>query len=182
MPLWQKKSKTTILARHTTAGPYFAGEHLFFQVKGGAGALRMEMSRDPDCTDPMLDTYQTLTLNGTPLAFIQTSGCPTCQSLLAAGYGLPEDCPQLRQGADAIAAPFSGLEEALERLAPVTGLLPSGYYILSLVDCYPTDGSGHFFWDIPNGFTFSPATAQTFDPETYSVLPVFPRFLHPTQV
>lgn len=181
MPLWRKKSKTTILARHATAGPYFAGEHLFFQVKGGAGALRMEMSRDPDCTDSMLDTYQTLTLNGTPLAFIQTSGCPTCQSLLAAGYGLPEDCPQLRQGADAIAAPFSGLEEALERLAPVTGLLPSGYYILSLVDCYPTDGSGHFFWDIPNGFTFSPATAQTFDSQTYSVLPVFPRFLHPTQ-
>ncbi len=181
MALWDLSPKITILARHTTKRPYFSGEHLFFRVKGGTGALRMEMSRDPTCADPMLDTYQTLTLNGTPLALIQASGCPTCQSLLAAGHGLPVDCPQLRQAADAIAAPFDHLEEALERLAPVTGLLPSGYFILSLVDCYPTDGSGHFFWDIPNGFTLSPATAQTFDPETYSVLPVFPRFLHPTQ-
>ena len=158
MALWDLSPKITILARHTTKRPYFSGEHLFFRVKGGTGALRMEMSRDPTCADPMLDTYQTLTLNGTPLALIQASGCPTCQSLLAAGHGLPVDCPQLRQAADAIAAPFDHLEEALERLAPVTGLLPSGYFILSLVDCYPTDGSGHFFWDIPNGFTLSPAS------------------------
>ncbi len=167
MALWDLSPKITILARHTTKRPYFSGEHLFFRVKGGTGALRMEMSRDPACADPMLDTYQTLTLNGTPLALIQASGCPTCQSLLAAGHGLPVDCPQLRQAADAIAAPFDHLEEALERLAPVTGLLPSGYFILSLVDCYPTDGSGHFFWDIPNGFTLSPPTAQPFYTATY---------------
>ena len=118
MALWDLSPKITILARHTTKRPYFSGEHLFFRVKGGTGALRMEMSRDPACADPMLDTYQTLTLNGTPLALIQASGCPTCQSLLAAGHGLPVDCPQLRQAADAIAAPFDHLEEALERLCP----------------------------------------------------------------
>ena len=181
MSLWQKRPRTRILARHTTKGPVFSGEHIFFEVKGSAGTLRMELSRDPACTDPMLDSYLTLTLKGTPLAFLQTSGCPTCQSMLAAGYGLPEDAPELRRAADAVAAPFAGMEQALVRLAPVVGLLTPGYYLLSLADCFPTDGNGHFFWDIPNGFTFSPATAQTYDPETYSTLPVFPRFLHPTQ-
>ena len=181
MSFWRKAPKTTVLAQHTTRLPYFTGEHLFFEVEGSTGALKMELTRDPDCDDPMLDSYLTLTLHGQPLALIQSSGCPTCQSLLAAGHGLPEDCPALREAADAIAAPFAGLREALARLAPVAGLLAPGYYILSLVDCFPTDGSGHFFWDIPNGFTPSPATAQTYDPETCSLLPVFPRFLHPSQ-
>lgn len=181
MPLFPRKPTVRVLARHTTRQPYFAGEHLFFRVENSTGALCMELSRDPDCPDVMEDTYLTLTLKGQPLAFLQTSGCPTCQSLLAAGHGLPENTPELRQAADAIAAPFSGLEEALERLAPVIGLLPPRYYVLSLVDCCPTDGNGRFFWDIPNDYTHSPATAQTYDPETYSVLPVFPRFLHPTQ-
>ena len=181
MALWQKKPKVKILARHTTDGPWFSGEHLLFEVRDSAKKLVMELSRDRAQSDPMLDTYLTLTLKGQPLAFIQTSGCPTCQSLLAAGYGLRSDCLELRKAADAIAAPFAGLEDALEHLAPVTGLLAPGYYTLSLADCFPTDGSGHFFWDIPNGFTSSPATAETYDPETYSVLPVFPRFLHPSQ-
>ena len=181
MSFFFKKPAVRVLARHTTRHPYFAGEHLFFQVKDSTGVLRMELSRDPDCTDVMQDTYLTLTIKGQPLAFIQTSGCPTCQSLLGAGYGLPKDTPELRQAADAIAAPFSGLEEALERLSPIIGLLPPQYYLLSLVNCCPTDGNGHFFWDIPNEYTSSPATAQTYDPETYTCLPVFPRFLHPTQ-
>ena len=181
MSFFFKKPAVRVLARHTTRHPYFAGEHLFFQVKDSTGVLRMELSRDPDCADVMQDTYLTLTIKGQPLAFIQTSGCPTCQSLLGAGYGLPKDTPELRQAADAIAAPFSGLEEALKRLSPIIGLLPPQYYLLSLVNCCPTDGNGHFFWDIPNEYTSSPATAQTYDPETYTCLPVFPRFLHPTQ-
>ncbi len=181
MFLFSKKPSVQVLARHATRRPWFSGEHLFFRVKDGTGALRMERTRDPGCPDVMLDTYLTLTLKGQPLAFLQTSGCPTCQSLLAAGHGLPEDAPELRQAADAIAAPFHGLEEALERLTPVTGLLHTGYYVLSLVDCWPADGNGRFFWDVPNDYTDSPATAQIYDPETYSCLPVFPRFLHPSQ-
>lgn len=181
MAFWNKSPRTTVLARHTTAGPWFSGEHLLFRVRHGTGRLRMERSRDLSQPDPMRDTFFTLTLGGTPLALLQTSGCPTCQSMLAAGYGLREDCPELRQAADAVAAPFDGPEAALERLAPVTGLLASGYYLLSRVDCYPTDGSGRFFWDVPNGFTLSPATAEIYDPESYAVLPVFPRFLHPSQ-
>ena len=137
MSFWRKAPKTTVLAQHTTRLPYFTGEHLFFEVEGSTGALKMELTRDPDCDDPMLDSYLTLTLHSQPLALIQSSGCPTCQSLLAAGHGLPEDCPALREAADAIAAPFAGLREALARLAPVVGLLAPGYYILSLVDCFP---------------------------------------------
>ena len=181
MPLFRKQPAAQILARHITRRPWFSGEHLFFRVRNSAGTLRMELTRDPDCPDVMLDTYLALTLKGQPLAFLQTSGCPTCQSLLAAGYGLPENAPELRQAADAIAAPFDGLEEALERLSPVTGLLSPGYYILTLTRCYPTDGNGHFFWDVPNSYTDSPATAKTYNLETYSCLPVFPRFLYPSQ-
>ena len=114
MPLFRKQPAVQILARHITRRPWFSGEHLFFRVRNSAGTLRMELTRDPDCPDVMLDTYLALTLKGQPLAFLQTSGCPTCQSLLAAGYGLPENAPELRQAADAIAAPFDGLEEALE--------------------------------------------------------------------
>jgi len=181
MPLWQKKPKIRVLARHTSSLPYFTGRHLLFEVKNSAKKLVMELSRDREQRDPLLDTYLTLTLNGRPLTFIQASGCPTCQSMLAAGYGLPEDAPELRRAADAIAAPFTRLEEALERLEPVVGLLAPGYYILSLAHCFPTDGDGHFFWDVPNGFTPSPATAQIYDPGTYTTLPVSPCFLCPSQ-
>lgn len=46
---------------------------------------------------------------------------------------------------------------------------------------YPTDGDGHFFWDVPEGLVAYKATAEYYDIDSMSVLPSFPCFLYPTQ-
>ena len=44
------------------------------------------------------DYRSILYLGETPLLRIQANGSPTCESMLAAGYGIPEDCREIRSG------------------------------------------------------------------------------------
>lgn len=73
------------------------------------------------------------------------------------------------------------LVEYLDRLKPVLGLLCSGLYVLSYSEYCPTDGEGHFFWDMQNDYRYYQATAQIYDSSNYRVLPNFPYYLCPTQ-
>lgn len=76
---------------------------------------------------------------------------------------------------------YAGLDDALKRLRPILGLLQSGIYVLTYSMYYPTDGDGHFFWDVPEGLVAYKATAEYYDIDSMSVLPSFPCFLYPTQ-
>ena len=165
------------LASRSVPSPWFPSEHLLFSLEGGSGRLRGQWypREKMDSEIPFA-----VVLGDIPLVLTQSSGCPTCESLLAAGYGLPPS-RELRETAARLSAPCTGLEDSLERLKPVLGLLPSGIYILSHCLCCPTDGAGHFFWDIPSGFTSMTATAQIYDSDNFRVLPSFPCFLYPSQ-
>lgn len=75
---------------------------------------------------------------------------------------------------------------SLTTLSPLLGLLPAGLYAITEGDCFPTDGDGHFFWDVPDGFTTVSATGPVYynynDADfacTYSE--AAPVFLYPSQ-
>lgn len=176
-----QKPKIEILAAHPSDFALIHGNNLMFLLRDGKAHLKSVWYTVKTDEPPYEMNYSALELNGTPLLHIQSSGCPTCESLLAAGYGMPEDCAEMRQAAKNLSLPFTTLEDALERLAPIFGLLLTGVYMLSVSDYYPTDGDGHFFWNAPNAYTTVPATAELYDSVNYRCLPSYPCFLYPTQ-
>lgn len=178
-----QRPKIARIAAHNSVLPAFPSEHLLFTVEGGLGQLRAAWYGGGKRGAPSYDGYSdsALLLGKTPLIQIQSSGCPTCESLLAAGYGLPEEGTAVKAMRDSMDRPYAGLDDALERLYPLLALLQSGAYILTYSQYSPTDGDGHFFWDVPEKLTAHQATAQYYDIETHQVLPSFPCFLYPTQ-
>ena len=151
----------------------------------GTGALRWENggpAKQPTVYD---DRLLWLTLRGTPLLAMQSPGCPTCESLLATGWGMDTaDCPELEAVRETLNGGFARLEDAVSALAPLLGLLPAGLYVLADTEIYPADGAGRFFWDVPDALTVSPATAavELVDDDHEFVRPESaPVFVYPTQ-
>lgn len=121
-------------------------------------------------------------LYDTPLIQINAPECPTCCSLLASGYGIQNaDCPQLQEVRDRLNAPFVSLEASIEDLRPLLILLESGLYIIADAECYPSDGEGHFFWDIDNKPKEYAATAGVYHTDTFAYTDGQPVYLFPTQ-
>ena len=111
-------------------------------------------------------------LNGIPLVRINSPYCPTSNSLLATGYGIENaNCQEL-------------MEIQKEINADLLKLFETGFYLIAEAECYPTDGNGNFFWNVPNEFTDSPATGLAYlkdsDTDTYCVFNQ-PVYLYPTQ-
>lgn len=161
----------------------FPSEHLLFSVENGEGKLR-PVWYDGGTKDALPyegRSSSALMLEDTPLVQIQSDGCPTCASLLGAGYGMPEDSREVQQMRERMTQPYTGLLDALERLRPLLALLQSGIYTLTQSSLCPTDGEGNFFWDVPGVVAPYRATAQYYDCVTYGTLPSFPCFLYPTQ-
>lgn len=151
----------------------------------GCGALKWEQLGDvPDSYWGSLYLSR-LTLNGTPLLSRKAPGCPTCESLLATGWGLAEaDAPELEAVRETLNNGFAHLEDTIPALAPLLGLLVPGLYVIADGDTYPSDGGGHFFWDVPDELTVVPATAgvQLMDDDyEYEYPGGAPVFLYPSQ-
>lgn len=177
-----QKEKVKVLAHHTGRLAAFPAEHLLLSVQGSRGALHMGWHDTGQAEpDDGLGYRSILYLGETPLIQILGSGCPTCESLLAAGYGLPGDCNALQAVRAALGQPYAGLADAVARVRPILGLLQPGIYTLSYSGYYPTDGDGRFYWDIPEAPTPYKATAEYYNTENYRVLPCFPCFLYPAQ-
>ena len=151
----------------------------------GTGVLRWESCGLAPAPEPCPDQLLRLTLRGTPLLTWQDPVCPTCQSLLAAGWGLDAaDCPELAAAAETLNTGFTHLEDAVPALAPLLGLLEPGLYVIADGDAYPADGDGHFFWDVPDDFRNYTATAPAEladDDYDYEWPDSAPVFLYPSQ-
>lgn len=124
-------------------------------------------------------------LNNTPLVQINAACCPTSNSLLATGYGIENaNCQELMEIQKEINADFISLENSIKAMEPLLKLFETGFYLIAEAECYPTDGNGNFFWNIPNEFTDSPATGLAYlkDSNTDTSY-VFnqPVYLYPTQ-
>lgn len=127
-----------------------------------------------------------LTLRGTPLILHNVPECPTCAGMLATGYGLDHaEAPELQQISDAINAPYTDLETSIASIQPLLGLLTPGLYVIAEGDSFPANGSGSFFWDVPDIFTNAAATGPTWygdDPDfEFSYSEDAPVFLYPSQ-
>lgn len=178
-----QETKIVSIAEQKGVLAAFPAEHLLFSVENGVGKLRPVWYDDgaKNASPYDIRSDSALMLGDTPLVQIQSDGCPTCASLLAAGYGLPEDSREVQQMREVMTQPYAGLPDALKRLQALLSLLQSGVYILTLSSLCPTDGEGRFFWDVLGAFTAYQATAQYYDDEMFRTLPDFPCFLYPTQ-
>ena len=122
-------------------------------------------------------------LNNTPLVQINAPYCPTSNSLLATGYGIENaKCQELMEIQKEINADFISLENSIKAMSPLLKLFETGFYMIAEAECYPTDGNGNFFWNVPNKLTDSPATGLAYlrDSDTYCVFNQ-PVYLYPTQ-
>ena len=124
-------------------------------------------------------------LNNTPLVQINAPYCLTSNSLLATGYGIENaNCQELMEIQKEINADFISLENSIKAMEPLLKLFETGFYLIAEAECYPTDGNGNFFWNIPNEFTDSPATGLAYlkdsDTDTSYVFNQ-PVYLYPTQ-
>ena len=122
-------------------------------------------------------------LNNTPLVQINTPDCPTSNSLLATGYGIENaNCDELMEIQKEINADFISLENSIKAMNPLLKLFETGFYMIAEAECYPTDGNGNFFWNVPNKLIDSPATGLAYlrDSDTYCVFNQ-PVYLYPTQ-
>ena len=122
-------------------------------------------------------------LNNTPLVQINTPDCPTSNSLLATGYGIENsNCDKLMEIQKEINTDFISLENSIKAMNPLLKLFETGFYMIAEAECYPTDGNGNFFWNVPNKLTDSPATGLAYlrDSDTYCVFNQ-PVYLYPTQ-
>lgn len=168
--------------RVDTKGLPWCREALLLHVDG-TGALGWE-----DCgpaEDPGGRRHLRLTLRGAPLLSWAPSGCPTCESLLAAGWGLDRaEGPELDALRAALNGGFPRLEAALPALTPLLALLPTGCYVLADGDACPADGGGRFFWDVPDQPESYAATAPvelTDEDYAFTFVEGAPVFLYPSQ-
>lgn len=146
----------------------------------GTGAIETEtITMDDDYYGNRYLTH--IKLNGIPLAQIDSPSCPTCASMLATGYGIDTvDCPEIRNISNKLNMAYESLEHSIMNMIPLLGLLPSGLYVIADIEAYPTDGNGHFFWEVNDSFTENPATAGMLT-EDYDYINGMPVYLYPTQ-
>lgn len=120
-------------------------------------------------------------LKGVPLVQRDSPSCPTCASMLATGYGIDAiDCPEIRSVSDKLNIKYVNIEHSITDMIPVLGLLQSGLYVIADIEAYPTDGNGHFFWNVDDSFTENPATAGILTKD-YDYVNGIPVYLYPTQ-
>ncbi|MGN0596422.1 MAG: hypothetical protein ACI4J1_03720 [Ruminiclostridium sp.] len=153
---------------------------IVFKVTGGLEKLTCAYGK-PDSDDY---AFKHILLNGKPI--VQgycPAECPTCQGLLAAGYGTDNiDCKELDTVRSCLNGEYANPEKAFEVLIPFLNLLEDGFYAFADIEYYPTDGNGRFFYSVPNKLTKNPAVCECYYNDYFSdVTDCFPLFLYPTQ-
>lgn len=152
-------------------------EALLIRVINGKGLLRKIYEQTQN--GPILS----LVFDSIPLVKYMADAyfCPTCEAMIAAGYGLDlHSYPLLQNSSSTFAGPFTNLMDAFEALKPLLGLLTSGYYMIHKKQLIPTNGEGDFFWSITNTPQSRKATCSTIIKNS-SYLDGMPLYLLPTQ-
>ncbi|MDE6781514.1 MAG: hypothetical protein K2J40_08655 [Ruminococcus sp.] len=153
---------------------------VMFRVHSGLGTIRHKSSAE-NYED--YSYYSHLTLNDKPILQEYIPICPTCEGMLATGYGTENiDCPELKAVSECLNSDYKDIKTSAETLKPLLNLLEDGYYLLADVPHNPTDGKGNFFWSVPNKMTYNNGfRLEYYHSETFSVINGFPQYLYPTQ-
>ena len=177
--MFWNKTKVNFIKELDTTGKWWCDSAVMFTVKNGRNVIREVIG--PDEKDYNHLVY--LQVGDKPLIQSDQPSCPTCKSLLATGYGIENiDCPELVAAREAMNSEFVSLMDSAEKIKPLLGLLSDGYYVLADVICFPSDGDGHFFYEVPDEPKYYEAACDgyysSFD---YSIYDHFPLFLYPSQ-
>ena len=157
----------------------WGGDGLVFYVKNGKGLLSTKYGYLEN------EALATLVYGDAPLIKFQADEayfCPTCEKLVAAGYGLNmSDQKVISELREVLNHKFISLEKSLENLQFLLGLLPSGYYALVDTELCPTNGNGEFFWKLNNTPTYNKASCPVYggdglwsNGKPYYILPTQP--------
>lgn len=162
-----------------TAKAWWCSSAVMFSVKNGRNTIF-------GIDGPENDDYEhssLLQLNGKALVQSRLPMCPTCAGMLATGYGIENiDCPELKAARGCMNSEYTGIWDTAEKIKPLLGLLSDGYYALADIRCFPSDGEGHFFYEVPNELKRYEATcAGYYSNYDFSCCEHFPLFLYPTQ-
>ncbi|MDE5883941.1 MAG: hypothetical protein K2H29_02510 [Oscillospiraceae bacterium] len=149
------------------------------RVIGGKSALT---KIDSDDTDDYT-VKSVLLLNGKPIVQGEYPICPTCSALLARGYGIEKtNCEELQMIRKKINSAYVDLQTSVRNIEPILDLLDDGYYIIADAEIYPTDGSNHFFANVPDKLCHIEASCSTYyNSDFLTAVDGFPAFLYPTQ-
>lgn len=158
----------------------WCNEAILIRVTGGQSALTT-ISSDIDYKD--YDVKSVFMLNGKPLIQGKYPVCPTCSALLARGYGIDNiDCPEIKSIRDRINSEFNGINNAIDALTPLIELLDDGFYVIADAKLSPTDGTNHYFANVPDSFSRILATCdEYYNHEFLTTAGGFPAYLYPTQ-
>ena len=158
----------------------WCNEAILIRVTGGRSALTT-ISSDVDYDD--YDVKSIFMLNGKPLIQGEYPVCPTCSALLARGYGIDNiDCPEIKSIRDRINSEYLGINNAIEVLTPLLELLDDGYFVIADARLYPTDGTYHYFANVPDSLSTITATCcEYYNHEFLTTSGGFPAYLYPTQ-
>ena len=148
----------------------------------GTGALKEKHTKvEKKLYDPQF--HSQVCLNDIPLIQVNSPECPTCQSLIATGYGIEKaNSKELKQISEKLNKPFISIEKSIEDMLPLLSLMESGFYVIADAICYPTDDTGKFFWNVSDRFTYHQGTTSVCVPEAdYEYICGQPVYLYPTQ-
>lgn len=103
--------------------------------------------------------------------------------MLARGYGIDNiDCPEIKSIRDRINSEYLGINNAIEVLTPLLELLDDGYFVIADARLYPTDGTDHYFANVPDSLSTITATcSEYYNHEFLTTSGGFPAYLYPTQ-
>ncbi|MCH5348215.1 MAG: hypothetical protein J1E40_02735 [Oscillospiraceae bacterium] len=178
--LFPKLPEVKILDEIDTEKIPWCSEAVVFSVKNGRRSL---INTKGQVINEGNDFFFQLELENKPVLQEIRPQCPTCEGMLAAGYGIENiNCPELKAVREGINTGYKDIHTSAEFLKPFLGLLDNGIYVLADVSYYPTDGNGRFFYSVPNGFAEYPVTCDVY--YVSSILACadgFPAYLYPTQ-
>lgn len=177
--MFLNNTEVKIIKEIDTAGKWWCSSAVLFSVKNGKNTICETVG--PESDD--YDYCSLLQLNGKPLVQGQIPLCPTCKGLLATGYGIENiDCPELVAARECMNSDFVSIMDSAEKIKPLLGLLADGYYALVDAICFPSDGDGGFFYDVPNDLKrYDAACSEYYCKWNYHSVEHFPLFLYPTQ-
>lgn len=176
----RKTAKVKVLKHLNTSSITWCNEAVLILVTNGMDALAVHRKDEKDNYYGSI-SYTTLELNNVPLIQARLPGCPTCAGMLATGYGIEtSNSDELKEISERLNSDYVDITTSVDALSPLLGLLASGLYVIADAIMYPTDGNGHFFWNVPNQLSENPTTALAFA-EDYALLGGVSAFLYPSQ-
>ena len=179
MKMYDNTPQTELIKKLDVSGYGWCREAVLVYVKNGRGVLKSLIGK----IDENSQYKASLFLNNKQLIYGKYPICPTCSAMLARGYGIENaDCIEIEQIRSRINSEYISIENSVEDLSPITGLLKSGYYVIADAPQYPTAGDEHFFANVPDELTYRQSACDEYYIRKYlSVLWGHPAYIYPTQ-